>query len=92
MTELVFTGLIVKQSRGYTALCPELDVATEGATPKAARRMLQEAVTLYLETALENNLPYLRPIQGEDNPLRTTPEQVVDNFPLRVSAKVLTRA
>lgn len=33
------------------ALCPELDVASQGATVEEARRNLREAVELLLETA-----------------------------------------
>jgi predicted RNase H-like HicB family nuclease len=36
---------------GYVALCPELDVASQGDTIESARNNLQEAVELFLETA-----------------------------------------
>jgi hypothetical protein len=32
-TEFVFMGIIFKDGEGYTSLCPELDVASEGSTP-----------------------------------------------------------
>jgi len=35
----------------YVALCPELDVASQGATIEEATANLREAVTLFLETA-----------------------------------------
>ena len=60
--EFTFTGAILQEEPGYTSLCPELDVASQGQTVQQARDALLEAVTLYLETALENNLPWLRPI------------------------------
>jgi hypothetical protein len=47
-----------------------------------------EAVTLYLETALENNLPWLRPIPWNEDPRITAPETVVITFPLKVRAEV----
>ena len=37
----------------YVSLCPELGVASCGANPEDALRMLQEAVELYLENAKE---------------------------------------
>ncbi|MDP1592397.1 MAG: type II toxin-antitoxin system HicB family antitoxin, partial [Prosthecobacter sp.] len=36
---------------GYTALCPELDVASQGETEDEAAANLREAVDLLLETA-----------------------------------------
>jgi len=45
------TALIEREGDGYIALCPELDVASQGDTIEEARRNLQEAVELLLETA-----------------------------------------
>ncbi len=45
------TAIIEREGDGYTALCPELDVASQGATVESARRNLIEAVELFLETA-----------------------------------------
>lgn len=45
------TALIEREDDGYVALCPELDIASEGDTVEAARRNLVEAITLFFETA-----------------------------------------
>ena len=45
------TAIIEREGDGYVALCPELDVASQGDTIEAARKNLQEAVGLFLETA-----------------------------------------
>ena len=45
------TAIVERESDGYVALCPELDVASQGATVDEARENLIEAVTLFLETA-----------------------------------------
>lgn len=45
------TAIIEREGDGYVALCPELDVASQGDTIEAARNNLQEAVELFLETA-----------------------------------------
>jgi predicted RNase H-like HicB family nuclease len=79
-TEFVFTGIIFKDGEGYTSLCPELNVASEGSTPEEASTNLLEAVTLYLETAIEANLPYLRPVPLEEDPRITNPESIVKIF------------
>jgi predicted RNase H-like HicB family nuclease len=46
-----FTALVEREGDGYVALCPELDVASQGDTVEEARCNLAEAVTLFLETA-----------------------------------------
>jgi predicted RNase H-like HicB family nuclease len=45
------TALIEREGNGYVALCPELDVASQGDTVESARDNLREAVELFLETA-----------------------------------------
>jgi predicted RNase H-like HicB family nuclease len=48
-----FTAVIEREGDGYVALCPELDVASQGSTIEEARSNLAEAVELFLETASE---------------------------------------
>jgi len=45
------TGLIEREGDGYVALCPELDIASQGNTVEEARRNLQEALELFFELA-----------------------------------------
>jgi predicted RNase H-like HicB family nuclease len=45
------TAIIEREGDGYVALCPELDVASQGDTIESARNNLQQAVELFLETA-----------------------------------------
>jgi predicted RNase H-like HicB family nuclease len=45
------TTIIDKEGSGYVALCPELDIASQGDTIEEARSNLQEAVELFFETA-----------------------------------------
>ena len=45
------TAIIQREDTGYVALCPELDVASQGDTVEEARRNLIEAVELFLEAA-----------------------------------------
>jgi predicted RNase H-like HicB family nuclease len=46
-----FTGIIEREGDGYVALCPELDIASQGHTVEEARRNLVEAIEPFLETA-----------------------------------------
>lgn len=43
------TAVIKKGEKQYVALCPELDVASQGPTIEDALKNLKEAVELYLE-------------------------------------------
>jgi len=45
------TAIIEKEGNGYVALCPELDVASQGDTIEESRKNLLEAVELFFETA-----------------------------------------
>jgi predicted RNase H-like HicB family nuclease len=51
-----FTAVIEAEGDGYVALCPELDVASQGATVEEARSNLAEAIELFLETADESEV------------------------------------
>lgn len=45
------TAIIEREGDGYVALCPELDVASQGDTVGEARKNLKEALELFFETA-----------------------------------------
>jgi predicted RNase H-like HicB family nuclease len=45
------TAIIEREDDGFVALCPELDIASEGASIEDARGNLIEALTLFFETA-----------------------------------------
>jgi predicted RNase H-like HicB family nuclease len=45
------TAIIEKEGDGYVGLCPEVDVASQGATIDEARKNLKEALELFFETA-----------------------------------------
>ena len=40
-----------RENEGYVALCPELDIASEGETIEEARQNLQEALESFFEVA-----------------------------------------
>ena len=45
------TAIIEREGKGYIALCPELDIASQGDTVDEARNNLKEALELFFETA-----------------------------------------
>jgi predicted RNase H-like HicB family nuclease len=46
-----FTAIIEREDKGYVALCPELDIASQGNTVEEARLNLKEALELFFEAA-----------------------------------------
>ena len=51
-----FTAIIEKEDNIYVALCPELDVASQGATVEEAKNNLQEAIELLVQHASKSEL------------------------------------
>jgi predicted RNase H-like HicB family nuclease len=45
------TAIIEREDDGFVALCPELDIASQGHTIEEARASLIEALKLFFETA-----------------------------------------
>jgi predicted RNase H-like HicB family nuclease len=45
------TAIIEREDDGFVALCPELDIASQGASVEEARANLIEALALFFETA-----------------------------------------
>ena len=51
-----FTAILEKEGDGFCALCPELDVASQGNTVEVALHNLREAAELFLECADESEI------------------------------------
>ncbi|MCX7044432.1 MAG: type II toxin-antitoxin system HicB family antitoxin [Candidatus Sumerlaeota bacterium] len=51
-----FTAVLERERTGFSALCPELDVASQGETVEEAVANLREAVELFLECADETEI------------------------------------
>jgi len=45
------TAIIEREGDGYVALCPELDIASQGDNIEQARENLKEALELFFEAA-----------------------------------------
>ena len=50
------TAIIEREDDGFVALCPELDIASQGSTIEEARANLIEALTLFFETASDSEI------------------------------------
>ena len=58
-----FTAIVEREGDGYVALCPEVDVASQGDTISEARENLIEALNLFFETASASEVD--RRLKGE---------------------------
>ncbi|MCY4571156.1 MAG: type II toxin-antitoxin system HicB family antitoxin [Gemmatimonadetes bacterium] len=45
------TAIVEREGNGYVALCPQVDVASQGDSVAEARSNLEEALGLFFETA-----------------------------------------
>ena len=88
MEMFVFTGLIWREGKGYSSLCLELDVASQGSTPEEARDRLLEATALHLEGCFEDGLPYLRPVPAAEDPRNLLRVEEVQVFKFRVDVAI----
>ncbi len=48
---LRMTAIIEREDEGFVALCPELDIASQGASIEEARANLIEALSAFLDVA-----------------------------------------
>lgn len=51
-----FTAVIEREDEMYVALCPELDIASQGESVEKARQNLKEAIELFFETASQQEV------------------------------------
>jgi len=51
-----FTAILRKEDNMYVALCPELDIASQGQTLQEAKANLIEALSLFFECASETEI------------------------------------
>jgi predicted RNase H-like HicB family nuclease len=56
--QIELTAVIEKEANLYVALCPELDIASQGESSQEAKFNLIEALELYFETASKDEISY----------------------------------
>ncbi|HLL89179.1 MAG TPA: type II toxin-antitoxin system HicB family antitoxin [Tepidisphaeraceae bacterium] len=72
MRQVTLTAVLEREGDGYVALCPEVDVASQGDTLDEARANLREAVELFFETASEEEIRQRVPSDVRVEPLELT--------------------
>ena len=84
-----FDALIIKEEDGgFSSLCIDLNVASQGETLIEAKTMLVEAVEGYIEVCIEKALPFLRKIADNDNPEFNDFENIVERFKIKTELKI----
>ena len=53
---MLLTAIIEREGNGYVALCPQLDIASQGGTLTEAHENLAEALALFFETAADSEV------------------------------------
>ncbi|KAF0127253.1 MAG: hypothetical protein FD189_321 [Elusimicrobia bacterium] len=51
-----FSAILEKEGKWYVALCPELDVVSQGNTTEEAIENLKEAIELFLKSASKDEI------------------------------------
>lgn len=72
-----FSAYLIKENDIFVAICSEVDVVSEGESKSRAKKNLAQAVALYIETAIESNLPVVRPIPNDQNINVLYPDRVL---------------
>jgi predicted RNase H-like HicB family nuclease len=50
------TAILTREDSGFVALCPEVDMASQGTTVEEAKANLKEAVELFFECASDSEV------------------------------------
>ncbi len=56
MANMHFTAIVEQEGGAFVALCPELDIASQGATVEEATDNLKEAVEVFLSAADDSEI------------------------------------
>lgn len=83
-----FSAYLIKEKDIFVAICADVDIASEGENKSQAKKNLAQAVALYIETAIESNLPVVRPIPNDQNINILYPDRVLERFPLFIDCTI----
>ena len=89
-SQLLLNVIIKQEGKGYSVICPELNVASQGETFEEAISNIKEAVELYIETAeelgtLDEVLEQLGLTKEDLKKKSLIPRVVTANVPIDVS-------
>lgn len=67
----IFSAIYTKENKGYSVLCPELGVASQGIDLKEAEHNIQEAVELFIKDIPQDELVPYTQVHSESPLLKT---------------------
>ena len=79
-----FDCVLIREGDRFSALCLNVNVASEGDTPAKTKRALKDAVDLYLADAIKANRTYMRPVPEAEDPRKRNPESIVLSYKIGV--------
>jgi len=89
-SKLLLNVTVKQEDKGYSVICPELNVASQGETFEEAIENIKEAVELYIETAeetgtLDEVLERLGLTREDLKKKSIVPNVVTANVPVEIS-------
>ncbi len=89
--ELLLTVIVKEEEKGYSVLCPELNVASQGETFEESISNIKEATELYIESAkqlgiLDEILDQLGITNQDFNKGQIIPKVITASVPIRIAA------
>ena len=84
----IFTGIILKKYSGYSGLCADINISSEGNTIEETKKNLEEAASLYIKSAIKNDLPIARPVMQNENPQFTSPDIIQEVYDMKIGFEV----
>ena len=89
--ELLLTMVVKQEDKGYSVLCPELNVASQGETFEESISNIKEATELYIESAeqlgfMDEVLDQLGILKQDFNKGQIFPKVITANVPIRIAA------
>lgn len=89
-SKLLLNVIVKQEDKGYSVICPELNVASQGETFEEAVDNIKEAVELYIESAeelgaMEEVLEQLGLTKEDLKKKSLVPRVVTANVPIEIS-------
>tara|TARA_Y100000031_G_C8020582_1_gene292352 strand:+ start:61 stop:339 length:279 start_codon:yes stop_codon:yes gene_type:complete len=88
--QIQLTVVVKEEDKGYSVVCPELNVASQGETFEESISNIKEAIELYIESAeqlgiIDDVLDQLGISQEDFKKERITPRVVTANVPVEIA-------
>ena len=89
--ELLLTAIVKQEDKGYSVVCPELGVASQGETFEESISNIKEAAELYIESAeqlgiMDDALDQLGITKQEFNKGQMFPNIITASVPIKLAA------